>query len=188
MAPKPVRTEAQPRVLIAEDDEDTGLLLVKVLRADGYAIVECRDGAGLFRRSEPFVVGTAVPWRQGVLHMSDLQSSHKRVRYEGCPQQALAEDRCRRAAAGTSSCPPARRPAAGQVGCQKRGASAGSGQRSAGVRRRRVQAIRRQIRQGSYEVNTRMARILDRVLEDLVTTATEPDKPTRGRGGGPTKG
>jgi hypothetical protein len=35
MAPKPVRTEAQPRVLIAEDDEDTGLLLVKVLRADG---------------------------------------------------------------------------------------------------------------------------------------------------------
>jgi hypothetical protein len=183
MAPKPVRTEAQPRVLIAEDDEDMRLLLAKVLRADGYAIVECRDGADLFRRSEPFVVGTAVPWWQGVLQMSDIQWSHKRVRYEGCPQQALADDRCCRAAAGASSCPPVRRPAVGRVGCQKRAASAGSGRRSAGVRRRRVQAIRRQIRQGSYEVNTRMARILDRMLEDLVTTATEPDKPARGRAG-----
>jgi CheY-like chemotaxis protein len=59
-ASKAVDPDRQVRVLIAEDDDEMRRLLAKVLRADGYATVECRDGADLFRHLEPFVVGTAL--------------------------------------------------------------------------------------------------------------------------------
>jgi two-component system, response regulator, stage 0 sporulation protein F len=50
-----VRTELRPRVLVAEDDDAMRHLLSKVLYADGYAAVECRDGIDLFGRLEAFV-------------------------------------------------------------------------------------------------------------------------------------
>ena len=37
------------------------------------------------------------------------------------------------------------------------------------VRRRKVSTVRRQLRQGKYDTNSRMAAILDKVLEDLAT-------------------
>ncbi len=43
------------RVLLAEDDDEMRRLLVKVLKADGYAAVECRDGIELFGHLEAFV-------------------------------------------------------------------------------------------------------------------------------------
>jgi CheY-like chemotaxis protein len=46
-------------VLVAEDDDEMRKLLAKVLYADGYAAVECRDGVDLFRQLEPFVVRRA---------------------------------------------------------------------------------------------------------------------------------
>jgi CheY-like chemotaxis protein len=49
------RTDGRPRVLIAEDDNEMRQLLVKVVRADGYAAVECRDGIDLFGHLEAFV-------------------------------------------------------------------------------------------------------------------------------------
>jgi CheY-like chemotaxis protein len=58
-APRAVSLGRRPRVLIAEDDDEMRRLLAKVLVADGYAIVECRDGADLFSRLEPSVVGRA---------------------------------------------------------------------------------------------------------------------------------
>ncbi len=45
----------QPRVLIAEDDDKMRQLLAKVVRADGYAVVECRNGMELFGHLEAFV-------------------------------------------------------------------------------------------------------------------------------------
>jgi len=53
--PEASRTDGRPRVLIAEDDNEMRRLLVKVLRADGYAAVECRDGIELFGHLEAFV-------------------------------------------------------------------------------------------------------------------------------------
>jgi DNA-binding response OmpR family regulator len=58
-ARRAVRTEDRPRVLIAEDDDEMRRLLTKVLYADGYATVECRDGVDLFKRLEPFVLRRA---------------------------------------------------------------------------------------------------------------------------------
>lgn len=49
------RTKVRPRILIAEDDERMRQLLAKVVRADGYDVVECRDGIDLFRHLEAFV-------------------------------------------------------------------------------------------------------------------------------------
>ena len=49
------RADGRPRVLIAEDDDEMRRLLVKVLRANGYAVMECRDGADLLGRLEAFV-------------------------------------------------------------------------------------------------------------------------------------
>jgi len=43
------------RVLVAEDDKGMRELLIKVLGADGYAAVECRDGIELFGHLEAFV-------------------------------------------------------------------------------------------------------------------------------------
>jgi len=48
-------TDGRPRVLLAEDDNEMRQLLVKVLHADGYAAVECRDGIDLFGHLEAFV-------------------------------------------------------------------------------------------------------------------------------------
>ncbi len=53
--PEASRTDGRPRVLIAEDDNEMRRLLLKVLRADGYAAVECRDGIELFGHLEAFV-------------------------------------------------------------------------------------------------------------------------------------
>jgi CheY-like chemotaxis protein len=55
LPPAGPRTDGRPRVLIAEDDDAMRRLLVKVLRADGYAAVECRDGMDLFGHLEAFV-------------------------------------------------------------------------------------------------------------------------------------
>jgi CheY-like chemotaxis protein len=49
------RTSGRPRVLIAEDDDQMRQLLAKVVRADGYTVVECRDGIDLFGHLEAFV-------------------------------------------------------------------------------------------------------------------------------------
>jgi CheY-like chemotaxis protein len=49
------RTGGRPRVLIAEDDDKMRQLLAKVVRAAGYAVVECRDGIELFGHLEAFV-------------------------------------------------------------------------------------------------------------------------------------
>jgi CheY-like chemotaxis protein len=49
------RTGRQPRVLIAEDDDKMRQLLVKVVRGDGYDVVECRNGIDLFGYLEAFV-------------------------------------------------------------------------------------------------------------------------------------
>ncbi len=49
------KTAGRPRVLIAEDDDKMRQLLAKVVRGDGYAVVECRDGIDLFRHLEAFV-------------------------------------------------------------------------------------------------------------------------------------
>ncbi len=45
----------QPRVLIAEDDDKMRQLLAKVVRGDGYAVTECRNGLDLFGHLEAFV-------------------------------------------------------------------------------------------------------------------------------------
>ena len=55
MSPARSRTDGRPRVLIAEDNDEMRQLLAKVLRANGYAAVECRDGADLTARLEVFV-------------------------------------------------------------------------------------------------------------------------------------
>jgi DNA-binding response OmpR family regulator len=49
------RTVDRPRILLAEDDDRLRQLLAKVVRADGYAVVECRDGIELFGYLEAFV-------------------------------------------------------------------------------------------------------------------------------------
>jgi len=49
------RTDGRPRVLIAEDDDKMRQLLAKVVRGDGYAVVECRNGLDLFGHLEAFV-------------------------------------------------------------------------------------------------------------------------------------
>jgi CheY-like chemotaxis protein len=48
-------THDRPRVLVAEDDDEMRKFLTRVLRADGYAAVECRDGIDLFAHLEAFV-------------------------------------------------------------------------------------------------------------------------------------
>jgi CheY-like chemotaxis protein len=49
------RTGGRPRILIAEDDTIMRQLLAKVVRDDGYAVLECRDGLELFGHLEAFV-------------------------------------------------------------------------------------------------------------------------------------
>jgi CheY-like chemotaxis protein len=48
-------TDSRSRVLVAEDDDEMRKLLTTVLRAEGYAPVECRDGIDLFGHLEAFV-------------------------------------------------------------------------------------------------------------------------------------
>jgi anti-sigma28 factor (negative regulator of flagellin synthesis) len=102
------------------------------------------------------------------------------------PQASLAAspsgaDRRGRANVGCSSHTPVRSVAAGRVSRRKMRPSGEAREPRAGIRRDKVRAIRRQIRQGSYEVKTRMATILDRVFEDLVIQASEPGRLSRGR-------
>ena len=55
VSPVAPRTRGRPRILIAEDDGAMRQLLAKVLRADGYAAAECRDGVDLVGQLEAFV-------------------------------------------------------------------------------------------------------------------------------------
>jgi len=48
-------TGNRARVLVAEDDDEMRKFLTRVLRADGYVPVECRDGMDLFGHLEAFV-------------------------------------------------------------------------------------------------------------------------------------
>jgi len=48
-------TNGRFRVLVAEDDDEMRKFLTRVLRADGYVPVECRDGIDLFGHLEAFV-------------------------------------------------------------------------------------------------------------------------------------
>ena len=50
---------------------------------------------------------------------------------------------------------------------ERKGVSARSGRVATGRRRRRLQVIRRQIKEGTYDADARLAAILDRVYEDL---------------------
>jgi two-component system, response regulator, stage 0 sporulation protein F len=54
--PQATKPEGRRRVLVAEDDDEMRRLLSKVLDADGYATVECRNGIDLYTHLEPFVV------------------------------------------------------------------------------------------------------------------------------------
>jgi CheY-like chemotaxis protein len=90
-----VRTDGRPRVLIAEDDDEMRRLLAKVLYADGYTAVECRDGIDLFRQLEPFFVrrtaldvdaivsDVRMPGLTGLEILEDLHG------YRGCPPVIL---------------------------------------------------------------------------------------------------
>jgi len=82
------RTDGRPRVLIAEDDEEMRQLLAKVLYADGYAVVECRDGVDLFGRLEAFVGREAALdfdaiisdiWMPGPTGLEILEALHDRT-------------------------------------------------------------------------------------------------------------
>ncbi len=52
-APEGPTRVIKPRVLIAEDDDDIRTLLVTVLRADGYAVIEACDGRDAIDRIAP---------------------------------------------------------------------------------------------------------------------------------------
>ncbi len=45
------------------------------------------------------------------------------------------------------------------------------------LRRRKVEVLRRQIKDGSYDVDRRLATILDRMVEDLVAEGNEKRRP-----------
>lgn len=51
-------------------------------------------------------------------------------------------------------------------------------QSAAKLRRRKVKALRRQIKEGSYDVDWRLATILDKMVEDLVAQANENGSPS----------
>jgi CheY-like chemotaxis protein len=53
--PAAPRAGGRPRVLVAEDDDAMRQLLAKVLRADGYVAVECRDGIDLLEHLQASV-------------------------------------------------------------------------------------------------------------------------------------
>ena len=81
-------TDGCPRVLIAEDDNEMRQLLVKVLRADGYAVVECRNGIDLFGQLEAFVGRQATLdfdaiisdiWMPGPTGLEILEALHDRT-------------------------------------------------------------------------------------------------------------
>lgn len=46
------------RVLVAEDDDEMRKLLLETLRAEGYEVVECRDGADFLLQLQSFIVNT----------------------------------------------------------------------------------------------------------------------------------
>jgi len=59
-----------PRVLVAEDDEDTRALLTMLLRSSGYLVVEAADGAGALHeiaggRIEVALVDIGLPGMDG---------------------------------------------------------------------------------------------------------------------------
>lgn len=49
------------RVLIAEDDDDMRALLVTALQADGYDVIEARDGREAIERIVPMIFGEGPP-------------------------------------------------------------------------------------------------------------------------------
>ena len=53
------KTDDRPRVLVAEDDDAMRKFLVRVLCADGYAAVECRDGIDVYESLGAFIVRKA---------------------------------------------------------------------------------------------------------------------------------
>jgi CheY-like chemotaxis protein len=55
VSPVALRMDCRPRVLVAEDDDEMRQLLTKVLHAEGYVAVACRDGLDLFGHLEAFV-------------------------------------------------------------------------------------------------------------------------------------
>lgn len=105
------------------------------------------------------------------------QWGHECVRYEGRPQQGLAVadpplgERYLCGEVRRASRSPLRSPAEDRRGNLRTTGAAGAGPRWARTRRRKVQAIRRQIEQGTYDVNARLAAILNQIVEGLVAQA-----------------
>ncbi len=104
--------------------------------------------------------------------MRTAQRSAEGVRYESYPRQAsstvaaLAATRCGPTPPDDRACA-SMSLASCEDYCRLGGVSAGSGRFATEMGRRRLQMIRRQIREGVYDVDARLAVILDRVFEDL---------------------
>jgi hypothetical protein len=62
--------------------------------------------------------------------------------------------------------------AVGRDGRRGSRVTAASRKRRIGVRRTKVRTVRRQIEQGSYDVDALLAAVFDKVFEDLITTHT----------------
>ena len=78
-----------------------------------------------------------------------------------------------RSIVGTCSSSPtpalASRATADRICCPMRGIDAGAGSPPTRIRRRKVQALRRQLKEGKYDIDSRLGAILDRILENLTT-------------------
>ncbi len=104
--------------------------------------------------------------------MRTAQRSAEGVRYESYPRQAsstvaaLAATRCGPTPPDDRACA-SMSLASCEDYCRLGGVSAGSGRFATGSRRGRLQVIRRQIKEGVYDVDARLAAVLDRVFEDL---------------------
>jgi DNA-binding response OmpR family regulator len=62
--------DAQPAVLLAEDDGELRALLARSLEQAGYQVVECRDGPELLRRLAQFASSRMPQWQ---LVISDVR-------------------------------------------------------------------------------------------------------------------
>jgi hypothetical protein len=122
--------------------------------------------------------------------MRTAQWSNERVPDRGCmPRAASADlgvfmaDRCGRAGMGDLSCASMKNLAVSRGGRLRRGVATDSRESRAGVRRRKVQTVRRQIKQGSYDVEIRLASILDKIFDDLITQIKAGGRPRSGNCG-----
>jgi hypothetical protein len=116
--------------------------------------------------------------------MTTAQWRNESVRHGGCLQRASLADlpvfaagRCNHAKAGGASCASMESFTADWDGRQFRCRTPASGKSRTRIRRRKVQAIRRQIKDGAYRVDWRLATILDKMFEDLVTQAGRSGRP-----------